>query len=392
MLKSIRSIVFCFFPPLAAFNLAYGDEFIIPAPPQVSAEGYFVMDANTDEVLVEFNSDQRLPPASLTKIMTSYVAAKELSKGSISLDDEVSVSVKAWRMEGSRMFIREGTTVRLEEILRGIIIQSGNDASVALAEHISGSEESFVETMNMHARNLGLKNTNFENSTGLPHENHYTTASDLGKLVKALIREFPSHYKYYAEKYYEYAGIRQNNRNRLLWRDASVDGVKTGHTEAAGYCLVASAVRNGMRLISVVMGTESEVSRAIESQKLLSFGFRYFETISLYQAGDVLRQVKIWGGKHSSLRLGLENPLLLTIPKGSRDKLSAELTLVEEVHAPITKGDKFGTLTIAGLGEKKVSVPITALNSVEEASFFGRLIDAIQLFFLKIFGGDPLEY
>ena len=392
MLKSIRSTGFCFFLPLVAFNLAYADEFIIPAPPQIEAEGYFVMDANTDEVLVEFNSDQRLAPASLTKIMTSYVAAKELSKGSISLDDEVSVSVKAWRMEGSRMFIREGTTVRLEDILRGIIVQSGNDASVALAEHISGSEESFVETMNMHARNLGLKNTNFENSTGLPNENHYTTASDLGRLVKALIREFPSHYKYYAEKSYEYAGIRQNNRNRLLWRDASVDGVKTGHTPAAGYCLVASAVRSGMRLISVVMGTESEISRAIESQKLLSFGFRYFETISLYQAGDILRQVKIWGGKHNSLRLGLTNPLLLTIPKGSRDNLAAEMTLVEEIHAPVTKGDKLGTLTIVGLGEKKVSVPISALNSVDEAGFLSRLIDSIHLFFLKLFDGDPLEY
>ena len=392
MLKSIRSTGFCFFLPLVAFNLAYADEFIIPAPPQIEAEGYFVMDANTDEVLVEFNSDQRLAPASLTKIMTSYVAAKELSKGSISLDDEVSVSVKAWRMEGSRMFIREGTTVRLEDILRGIIVQSGNDASVALAEHISGSEESFVETMNMHARNLGLKNTNFENSTGLPNENHYTTASDLGRLVKALIREFPSHYKYYAEKSYEYAGIRQNNRNRLLWRDASVDGVKTGHTKAAGYCLVASAVRSGMRLISVVMGTESEISRAIESQKLLSFGFRYFETISLYQAGDILRQVKIWGGKHNSLRLGLTNPLLLTIPKGSRNKLAAEMILVEEIHAPVTKGDKLGTLTIVGLGEKKVSVPISALNSVDEAGFLSRLIDSIHLFFLKLFDGDPLEY
>ena len=392
MLKSIRSIVFCFLLPLVSTNSAYADEFIIPAPPQIGAEGYFLMDANTDKVLVQFNSDQRLPPASLTKIMTSYVAAKELAKGSISLDDEVNVSVKAWRMEGSRMFIREGTSVRLEEILRGIIVQSGNDASVALAEHISGSEESFVETMNMHARNLGLNNTNFENSTGLPHENHYTTASDLGRLVKALIREFPSHYKYYAEKSYEYAGIKQNNRNRLLWRDASVDGVKTGHTEAAGYCLVASAFRNGMRLISVVMGTESQVSRAIESQKLLTFGFRYFETISLYEAGDMLKQVKIWGGKHSSLRLGLTNPLILTIPKGSRDKLDAEITLVEEIHAPIRKGDKFGKLMISGLSQEKVSVPITALNSVEEAGFFSKLIDSIQLFSLKLFDGDPLEY
>ncbi len=392
MIISFRSIVFCFLMALLAVNLAYADKFIVPAPPQIGAEGYFLMDAVTDEILVEYNSDQRLPPASLTKIMTSYVAAKELAKGSISLNDEVSVSIKAWRMEGSRMFIREGTLVRLEDILRGIIVQSGNDASVALAEHISGSEESFVETMNMHARNLGLKNTNFENSTGLPHENHYTTASDLGRLVKALISEFPSHYKYYAEKSYEYSGIRQNNRNRLLWRDTSVDGVKTGHTEAAGYCLVASAVRNEMRLISVVMGTESTISRAIESQKLLTFGFRYFETIPLYQGGDVLKQVKIWGGKHSSLRLGLADPLVLTIPKGSRDKLGAELTLVEEIHAPITKGDKFGTITISGLSEKQVSVPIAALNSVEEAGFLSRLIDSIQLFFLKLFDGDPLEY
>ena len=271
-------------------------------------------------------------------------------------------------------------------------MQSGNDASVALAEHISGSEASFVETMNMHARNLGLDNTNFENSTGLPHENHYTTASDLGRLVKALIREFPSHYKYYAEKSYEYAGIRQNNRNRLLWRDASVDGVKTGHTEAAGYCLVASAFRNGMRLISVVMGTESQISRAIESQKLLTFGFRYFETISLYEADDILKQVKVWSGKHSSLRLGLNNPLILTIPKGSRDKLVAEISLVEEIHAPIRNGDKFGARMISRLSDEKVSVPLTALNSVEEAGFFSKLIDSIQLFFLKLFDGDPLEY
>ena len=290
------------------------------------------------------------------------------------------------------MFIREGTSVPLEDILRGIIVQSGNDASVALAEHISGSEESFVETMNMHARNLGLENTNFENSTGWPHENHYTTASDLGRLVKSLIKEFPSHYKYYAEKSYEYAGIRQSNRNRLLWRDNSVDGVKTGHTEAAGYCLVASAVRNEMRLISVVMGTKSQISRAIESQKLLTFGFRYFETIPLYEAGDILKQVKIWGGKHSSLRLGLSAPLVLTIPKGSRDKLVAEMTLVEEIHAPISKGEKFGTLTISGLGEKEVSVPIAALNGVDEAGFLSKLIDSIHLFFLKLFGQDPLEY
>ncbi|MBA57916.1 MAG: serine-type D-Ala-D-Ala carboxypeptidase [Gammaproteobacteria bacterium] len=370
---------------------AGADNFIIPAPPQISAEGYLLIDANTDEIIVSFNSEQRLPPASLTKIMTSYVAAKELEKNSISLDDEVDVSVKAWRMEGSRMFIREGTKVSLEDILRGVIIQSGNDASVALAEHISGSEQSFVKTMNLYASILGMDKTNFVNSTGLPDENHYTTALDLARLSKAMIAEFPAHYRYYSEKSFQYAGIRQNNRNSLLWRDNTVDGVKTGHTEAAGYCLVASAVRDGMRLISVVMGADSEVSRAIESQKLLTFGFRYFETVTLYQADETLKKAKIWGGKHNSLELGVLEPVILTLPRGARDDLVAEITLVEEIHAPIRRGDQVGILNIRDADKKNIDIPVVALNDVEEAGFLSWVWDSLSLFFLKLFGGDPLE-
>ena len=385
-----RFVAFLFLSGFFVFK-ACADNFIVPAPPQINAEGYLLIDASTDEIIVGFNSEQRLPPASLTKIMTSYVAAKELEKDSISLDDEVNVSVKAWRMEGSRMFIREGTKVRFEDILRGVIIQSGNDASVALAEHISGSEQSFAKTMNLYASILGMDKTNFVNSTGLPDENHYTTASDLGRLAKAMIAEFPAHYRYYSEKSFQYAGIRQNNRNSLLWRDDTVDGVKTGHTEAAGYCLVASAVRGEMRLISVVMGADSEVSRAIESQKLLTFGFRYFETVTLYQADETLKKAKIWGGKHNSLELGALEPVVLTIPRGTRDDLAAEITLVEEIHAPIRRGDQVGILNVRDADKKNIDIPIVALNDVEEAGFLSRVWDSLNLFFLKLFGGDPLE-
>ena len=365
---------------------------IIPAPPQLSAEGYLLMDAATGDALVEFNAEQRLPPASLTKIMTSYVAAKEIELGSISMDDEVNVSVKAWRMGGSRMFIREGTRVRLDDILRGIIIQSGNDASVALAEHISGSEDTFADAMNQYAARLGMENTNFVNSTGWPDDNHYTTARDLARLTVALIDEHPSHYKMYSEKSFTYADIRQPNRNRLLMRDTSVDGVKTGHTQAAGYCLVASAVRDGMRLVSVVMGASSEQVRASESQKLLTWGFRYFETARLYSADDSLKLVRVWGGKHGSVNLGLEEDLTLTIPRGSRESLKAEISLDAEVHAPLRRGDKLGELQVSLPDGESRTLPLVAMNGVQESGFFASLWDSLALFFLKLFGGDPLAF
>ncbi len=363
---------------------------IIPSPPQLAAEGYLLIDAETGEALVEFNAEQRLPPASLTKIMTSYVTAKEIERGSISLDDEVDISIKAWRMEGSRMFIQEGTKVRLEDLLRGVIIQSGNDASVALAEHIAGSEDAFADIMNQYAARLGMEGTHYVNATGLPDDNHYTTAKDLSRLTVAMINEHPSHYKMYSEKTFTFADIRQPNRNRLLMRDSSVDGVKTGHTEAAGFCLVASAVRDGMRLISVVMGASSEEARASESQKLLTYGFRYFETARLYSADEALKQVRVWGGKHQSVQLGIADDLVLTIPRGGRENLSAEISVDNEVHAPLDKGQALGQLKVNLPSGDAMTIPLVALNGVQESGFFASLWDSLSLFFLKLFGGDPL--
>lgn len=371
--------------PLAARAQA-----IIPAPPQLAAEAWLLVDATTGTVLVEKNGEQRLPPASLTKIMTSYIVEEELDRGTVTMDDMVNVSVRAWQMEGSRMFIREGTQVRLEDLLRGVIIQSGNDASVALAEHVAGSEEVFADMMNQHAARLGMTNTNYVNATGLPNENHYTSAADLVKLTRALINDFPQHYDMYAEKYFTYNDIRQPNRNSLLWRDPSVDGVKTGHTEAAGYCLVASALRDGMRLISVVMGAGSEEGRAVESQKLLTYGFRYFDTIDLYDAGESLRDVRVWGGDRDSIGLGLAASAVVTIPRGSEDELDASLDFPAEFRGAITEGAEVGTLTVTLEGESVFEAPLVALSPVEEAGFFARLWDAIALFFLKLFGGDPL--
>ncbi len=370
---------------------------IIPAPPHLAATGYLLVDAKTGKVLVEQNAEQRLPPASLTKIMTSYVAAKELALGTISLEDQVDVSVRAWRMEGSRMFVREGTKVRLEDLIRGIVIQSGNDASVVVAEHVAGSEAAFASIMNQYAVQLGMTGTNYANSTGLPDENHFTTANDLARLSIALISEFPEHYAIYKERYFTYGAPgeepkRQANRNRLLFRDSTVDGVKTGHTNAAGYCLVASAVRGDMRLISVVMGASSEEARARGSQKLLTYGFRYFETARLYKAHDALKQLRVWGGQHGSILLGLSEDMLLTIPRGSRDDLKASIELVKEVHAPITQGDQLGTLTVTLPEGDEIAVPLKALNPVEESGFFAGLVDSIMLFSLKLMGGDPLEF
>ena len=375
----------------------YAAPVIIPAPPELAANGYLLIDASTGKVLVAHNGEQRLPPASLTKIMTSYVAAKQLALGTISLEDQVDISVEAWRMEGSRMFVREGTKVRLEDLIRGIVIQSGNDASVAVAEHIAGSESAFAELMNQYALQLGMTGTNYVNSTGLPDENHYTTAHDLALLTIALVSEFPEHYSIYKERSFTYGAPgeqpkRQSNRNKLLFRDSSVDGVKTGHTKAAGYCLVASALREGMRLISVVMGASSEEIRARESQKLLTYGFRYFETSSLYKADNVLKQVRVWGGQHSSIRLGLMEDLVLTIPRGSRKTLKTVIDIDDEVHAPLSMGDKLGTLTVRLSENETTSLPLVALNSVKASGFLASLWDSIRLFFLKLFNGDPLAY
>lgn len=376
---------------LPVMSCLLASEPIIPAPPQLAAEGYLLIDAVTGTTLVEHNSRQRLPPASLTKIMTSFVAATEIERGTASLQDSVNISVKAWRMEGSRMFIQEGSKVSVEDLLKGIIIQSGNDASVAIAEHLAGSEEAFADVMNQQASRLGMVDTNYVNATGLPDESHYTTASDLATLAIALIDRFPEHYRLYSEKYYTYNNIRQANRNSLLWRDNTVDGVKTGHTEAAGYCLVASAEREGMRLVSVVMGTSSEAARATESQKLLTYGFRYYETVPLYSGNESLKKVRLWGGSHSSINLGLADDVVVTIPRGARENLGAHMDIGAEIHAPLSDGQELGTLTILMNEEKLMTIPLVALNAVEEAGYFSRIWDAISLFFLQLFGGDPLK-
>jgi len=375
---------------IALFQTALAAPRIIPAPPQLATEGHILLDAATGTVIIEENAEMRLPPASLTKIMTSYIIASEIQQGRISLDDLVPISVKAWKMEGSRMFIREGTEVKVADLIRGIVIQSGNDASVAMAEFIAGDEDAFADVMNQVAQKLGMTRTQFKNATGLPDEGHYTTAKDLSILARALIRDFPEHYKVYKEKYFSYNDIRQANRNSLLWRDDAVDGMKTGHTQAAGFCLVASAEKKDMRLVSVVMGATSERARSTESQKLINYGFRYFESVKLYDGLESLRRVKVWGGLHESLDVGIEAPARLTIPTGARGALAAEVTLDPVIKAPVSQGQTLGLLRISLEGETLLERPVVALNGVDEAGLVSSLIDEVSLFFLSLFSGDPL--
>jgi D-alanyl-D-alanine carboxypeptidase (penicillin-binding protein 5/6) len=359
---------------------------LIPAPPQVSARSYLVMDTDTGHIIAADRESERFAPASLTKMMTSYIVEYEISKGNISEEDLVLISEKAWRTGGSRMFIQEGTQVKVGDLLRGVIIQSGNDASVALAEHIAGSERAFADLMNQHARLLGMENTHFVNATGLPADDHYSSAIDLAKLAKALITRFPEHYAIYSQKYFTYNNIRQPNRNKLLWRDNSVDGIKTGHTDDAGYCLVASAKRDDMRLITVVMGTDSEEARARESQKLLSYGFRYYRTHQLYTAGAVLKDSKIWAGARDQIRLGLTEDLAVTVPRGKADQLEANIELDKVIKAPVAQGQELGKVRVSIDGETVATVPLVALEAVAEGGLFKRIWHAIVLFFLGLIG------
>lgn len=359
---------------------------LIPAPPQLAASAWILLDANTGKVLVEHNADEQLPPASLTKMMTSYIVASELHSNKISEQDQVPISVTAWKMGGSKMFVREGTSVPLIDLLRGVIIQSGNDASVALAEYLAGSEGAFADVMNQQAALLGMTNTTYHNATGWPAEGHLTTARDLSLLARALIQDYPSHYGIYSEKYFEYNGINQPNRNRLLWRDSSVDGLKTGHTEEAGYCLVASAVRKGMRLVSVVMGTRSESARAQESQKLLAYGFRYYETGKVYSAGDVIQEnTPVWYGAESSINLIVPEDVYVTIPRGAKDDLDAKILVDDIIKAPLLDKQELGRLSVSYEGESVLDLPLVTDRAVEEAGLFSRLWDFISLFFKGLF-------
>ena len=354
---------------------------LVPAPPRINASSYLVMDYHSGRLVVNENADKRVEPASLTKIMTVYIAAKELAAGNIHLDDKVHVSEKAWRMTGSRMFIEVNKQVTVEELLHGIIIQSGNDASVALAEYIAGDEDVFAQLMNQQAKLLGMINTNFVNSTGLPHAEHYTTANDLALLARSLIREYPEIYAMHSLKEFIYNGIKQTNRNSMLWRDESVDGIKTGHTESAGYCLVASATRGGMRLISVVMGTEGDNARINMTQALLSYAFRFFETHKLYTANQVIQTGRIWKGDRESVDLGVNQDLYITIPKGTYKQLDASIDLEPIIIAPVSVGEVKGTLKVKLEKQELVNQPLITLQSVGSGSVLGRFKDDVKLLF-----------
>jgi len=342
----------------------------VPAPPEVAAKNYILIDFASGKVLAEKNADVQIEPASITKIMTAYVVYKEMEEDRLSMDDMVDISEKAWRMGGSRMYLEVNTSVSVHDLLKGVIVQSGNDASVALAEHIAGTEDAFVQLMNQHAAQLGMKNTNFVNSTGWPDKKHLTTARDIATLATAMIRDFPEHYSWYAEKEFTYNDIKQYNRNKLLWRDSTVDGMKTGHTESAGYCLVSSAVRSDMRIISVVLGTDSEKARASVSQAVLNYGFRFFESHTLYDADEVLSRPRVWKGEFETLTVGLADDLSITIPRGAYDKLDATMDIDKNIEAPVSKGQQVGVVNVSLDGEMMASVPLVALETVGEGNFF----------------------
>ena len=350
---------------------------VVPEAPEINASGYLLMEMHSGKVLVEKNADQRLEPASLTKIMTAHIVFEEIAKGKLKLSDMVHISEKAWKTEGSRMFVKVNSDVSVEDLLRGLIIQSGNDSAVALAEHIAGSEDAFAGLMNAHAAQLGMTSTNFVNSTGLPHPDHYTTPSDIVKVTAATIRDYPDFYPMYAEKQFTYNEIKQYNRNNLLWRNNAVDGVKTGHTEAAGFCLVSSAKYDQMRLIAVIMGTESAKARIKESQALLAFGSRFYETHRLYEARQKLTENRVWFGDQKTLALGIGEDVYVTIPRRDYDNLKPTLEVKAKLEAPINKGDSLGNVTVM-LGNDVVTTrPLVALAQVEKGSLWRRFLDFI---------------
>lgn len=356
---------------------------LIPAPPHVNATAHLLIDHNSGHVLAEHNADKQIEPASLTKLMTAYVVFFELERGGISLEDKVKVSEKAWRTSigGSRMFIKVGSYVFVKELLKGLIIQSGNDAAIALAEHTADTEASFVELMNQHAERLGMNATHFKNSSGLTDNEHYTTVHDLAILSRAVINDFPKHYTRYKVKKYSYNNITQYNRNRLLWMDERVDGLKTGHTEAAGYCLIASAKKNDMRLISIVTGTSKDDARISASRKLLNYGFRFFETSLIHKANTEITNMRVWKGEKQQLSLGISKNLYITTPKGSGKKIKNNIKVEAMIEAPVAEGQSYGQLNIV-LGDKQLATQkLVALSAIKKGGLWRKLIDNIQLLF-----------
>lgn len=376
-IPSIYSLVFALLLLTIAQSLQAAGPIFTPAAPSVAGTSYILMDFDSGRVLAEKDPDKRVSPASLTKIMTAYVVFRELKAGHLTLDEKVTISKNAWETGGSKMFVEVNKQVAIEDLLQGMIIQSGNDATVALAEHVAGSEQTFAAMMNEQASRLGMVNSHFENATGLPGQNHYSSARDLSLLAQAVIRDFPEYYRWDSQKEFTYNNITQKNRNLLLWRDESVDGLKTGYTEDAGYCMVASAKREDMRLISVVMGTSSPIARANESQSLLNYGFRFFETHKLYEAGKQLTEARVRKGETSKLTVGLAEDLFVTAPRRHFNELKAETEIDKAIMAPINTGDTVGTLKVTLADEVIVSKPLVALDNIPEGGFFRRLYDAV---------------
>ena len=376
---SVRSLVcvLCVFFSLTAFSQT------VP-PPALAAKAWALMDYGTGQLLVAHNEGERVEPASLTKLMTAYLVFTAIRNGTVTLDQKVTVSEAAWRQEGSRMFIEPRTPVSVDDLLHGMIVVSGNDASVALAELIAGSEPAFARLMNNEAERLGLKDSHFMNATGLPDPQHYTSAQDLATLAAAVVRDFPEFYTYYSIKSFTYNKITQPNRNRLLWMDSTVDGLKTGHTSSAGFCLTASAKRGDRRLISVVLGTESETVRMQESLKLLNFGFQFFDTVKLYAVDQPLSQFRVWKGRANEVPVGFTHDFIMSLPKGQADKVEVVLESHQPVLAPLQKGQEVGTLKLSLAGKELGQYPVVALEEVPIAGFFGRLWDAIVMWFKNL--------
>lgn len=373
-------------PPSQANTTPTAMPMIIPAPPNINAKAYVLMDANSGRIIVAKNMDQKRPPASLTKLMTLYLISQALHNGTINLNDKVLISKDAWRMGGSKMFVKVGTYVPVKDLLQGIIVDSGNDACVAMSEFVSGSQDSFTSMMNMQAQALGMNNTHYTDCTGLPHLDHYSTAHDLAILARAIINNFPEYYPWYKQKWFTYNGIRQPNRNRLLWRYPNADGLKTGHTKAAGYCLVSSAVQNGMRLISVVMGAPTDEARATDSIRLLTYGFRFFKTYSVYAANTAITKLRVWFGAAKKVPVGIRGGLYVTTPMGQLRHAMIKLNMNGAIKAPITVGEVVGGVAVTANGKLIAQAPLIALIALPKGGVWRRGMDHIEHLFHSWFG------
>jgi D-alanyl-D-alanine carboxypeptidase (penicillin-binding protein 5/6) len=376
---------FIYFLLFVPFCIDLTAQSMVPKAPKLNLSSYILMEASTNTVIAEFNSDNQIAPASMTKVMSGYVIADQVANGSISLDDKVLISEKAWKTGGSKMFIEAGKRVSVKDLLSGIIIQSGNDATIAMAEYVAGSEEGFVDFMNAYATEMGLTNSLFQNATGFSDPNHFTSAKDLAKLTQALINNFPDHYTTYKEKEFTFSGIRQLNRNKLLWRDDSVDGVKTGHTDSAGFCLISSAKRNDMRLIAVVAGSESENERLTASQRLLEYGFRFYATQKLVSQETKVTSAKVWGGKTDQVALGSSKDIYLTLPRSDFKNIKANYQFNNNLQAPIEVGQEIGSIEFTSNDRIVLSAPLVAIENVDAKGFFGMLWSRLVYWITSLF-------